>query len=92
MQMSVHTTPWRDRPTLRIAEAAELIGVSERHISRMVDSGELEGRRAGTVPLIVTSSLVAWEQGKDANEPQEIKVKPEVQKAASRWSKDMREV
>ena len=84
-----HTTgiPWRERPTLRESEAAQLIGISQRQVSRMVESGELQGRRAGTVRLVLTESLIAWEKGKPPAEVQEKPISPAVQKAASLWHK-----
>jgi excisionase family DNA binding protein len=82
-----HTTgiPWRDRPTLRESEVAELIGISQRQVGRMVESGELQGRRVGTVRLVLTESLIAWEKGNPPVEVQKKPISPAVRKAASLW-------
>ena len=79
--------PWRERPTLRESEAAGLIGISQRQVCRMVESGELQGRRAGRVRLILTESLIRWEKGDAAAKPQETPVSPAVRKAAALWHK-----
>ncbi len=85
-----HTTAihWRDRPTVRESEAAEIIGISQRQVGRMVDSGELRLRRVGRTRLILTESLIAWGKGESPVEPEEIAVSPAVLKAAALWHKE----
>ena len=88
MAAPVHTTiPWRERPTLRESEVAELIGISQRQVGRMVESGELQGRRAGRARLILTESLIAWEKGNPPAEVQEKSISPVVLRESSHWHK-----
>ena len=54
---------WRERPTLRITEVAELIGVSTDLVQTMIDAEDLTVRRVGRIPLIVTASLIDWADG-----------------------------
>jgi molybdopterin-binding protein len=46
-------------PTYRIAEAAELLGVSDDTVRRWIDSERLPARRAGTGPARVDGSDLA---------------------------------
>jgi excisionase family DNA binding protein len=85
-----HTTgiPWRDRPTLRESEVAELIGISQRQVGRMVDSGELKGRKVGRSRLVLTQSLIEWEAGEAPAQNETRKVSPKLRLAASRWHEE----
>ena len=51
--------PWRELPHLRIAEAAEIAGISERAMERQLKS-DLEIRRIGQVRFITTDSFRCW--------------------------------
>jgi hypothetical protein len=57
-------TPWRERPTLRIAEVADLLGVSPDSVQKLIESEDLAVRYCGRIPLVVTSSLIEWTEGK----------------------------
>ena len=85
---------WRERPTLLESEAATLIGVSVQTVRRMVEKGQLERRLACSKKLITTRSLIAWEEGSDVQiEPKKaapISIRPEVQRLAASWSRDLR--
>ena len=52
--------PWRERPHLRIAEAAEIAGISERAMERQLVKSDLEIRRIGQVRFITTDSFRCW--------------------------------
>ncbi len=84
-----NSIPWRERPTLRESEVALLIGISARQVGRMVENGELELRRIGTVQLITTRSLVAWEQSSETetSQAETIEVRSSIRRAAALWSK-----
>lgn len=51
---------WRYRPTLRMLEVAELVGVSVDLVQTLIDADKLIIRRIGRIPLIVTDSLIDW--------------------------------
>ena len=80
--------PWRDRPSLRETEVAELIGISPRSVKRMVESGELKGRRAGNVRLVLTESLIQWEKGTTAAEATKTTITPGLRQAAAHWHRE----
>lgn len=52
-----------DRPTLGVAETAELLGVSRGLVQPAVRDGSLPSRRIGRRILIPTARLDAWLQG-----------------------------
>lgn len=52
-----------DRPTLSVAETAELLGVSRWLVQPAVRDGSLPSRRIGRRILIPTARLDAWLQG-----------------------------
>jgi excisionase family DNA binding protein len=88
------TVPWRERPTLREEEVADLIGISQRQVGRMAEKGELELRRVGSIRLITTQSLIAWELGSEVApailDSETIHVRSEIRRAAANWSKGVR--
>lgn len=57
------TDPPTDRLAVRPAEAARLIGVSERHIYNALQSGGLRSHRFKRTRLILIDDLRAWVQG-----------------------------
>ena len=48
------------RPTVTVAEAAAMLGVSEWLVLRQIDQGHLPHRRFGRRIIISRSRLVAW--------------------------------
>jgi excisionase family DNA binding protein len=59
----MHTS---DRPTLSVAETAELLGVSRWLVQQAVRDGSLPSRRIGRRILIPAARLDAWLQGEPA--------------------------
>jgi excisionase family DNA binding protein len=55
-----------DRPTLSVAETAELLGVSRWLVQQAVRDGSLPSRRIGRRILIPVARLEAWLQGESA--------------------------
>lgn len=64
-----------------------MIGISQRQVGRMVESGELKGKRAGCLRLVLTESFIAWLGGNPPAKVQEKPVSPAVRRAASAWHK-----
>ena len=52
--------PWRELPHLRIAEAAEIAGISQRAMERELQGADLEIRRIGQLRFITTESFRCW--------------------------------
>ena len=57
--ISREAIPWRELPQLRVAEAAELAGLSLRGFEHAVE-GELEVRRIGRVRFVRTVEFRRW--------------------------------
>jgi excisionase family DNA binding protein len=62
-QPSGRTMHSSDRPTLSVAETAELLGVSRWLVQQAVRDGSLPSRRIGRRILIPAARLEAWLQG-----------------------------
>jgi excisionase family DNA binding protein len=58
-----------DRPTLSVAETAELLGVSRWLVQQAVRDGSLPSRRIGRRILIPAARLDAWLQGDPLQDP-----------------------
>lgn len=58
-----------DRPTLSVAETAELLGISRWLVQQAVHDGSLPSVRVGRRILIPTERLRAWLSGADRPEP-----------------------
>lgn len=54
------------RLTLTIPEAAQALGVSQRHVINCVNRGELPARRLGRRVLIPIAALEAWLVGSES--------------------------
>jgi len=52
--------PWRELPHLRIAEAAEIAGISQRAMERELQDSDLKIRRIGQLRFITTDSFRCW--------------------------------
>jgi excisionase family DNA binding protein len=57
---AVETIRWRDKLTVRPAEAAAILSLSERHVRRLIASGALPALRADRSVLIRTSDLLKF--------------------------------
>lgn len=55
-----------ERPTLTVAETAELLGISRWLVQQAVQNGSLPSRRVGRRILIPRVRLDAWLAGQDA--------------------------
>ncbi len=82
--------PWRERPTLRLQEAADIIGISRRSLGRMIEAGDLECRTVGSIKLVVTQSIRAWIGEIEGQKPQGSRADPALVRAAGRWMKGNR--
>ena len=51
------------RLTLTVPEAAQALGVSQRHVINCINRGELPARRLGRRILIPLAALEAWLEG-----------------------------
>jgi predicted DNA-binding protein (UPF0251 family) len=61
--------PWRELPHLRIAEAAEIAGISQRAMERELQGADLEIRRIGQLRFITTESFRCWLGESDSGAP-----------------------
>lgn len=59
-----------DRPTLSVAETAELLGISRWLVQQAVRDGSLPSVRVGRRILIPTERLRVWLSGAGAPQPQ----------------------
>ena len=50
--------PWRERLTIRVKEAANILSVSERHLRRLIRGGHLPVIRSEGALLIRTADLI----------------------------------
>ena len=51
---------WRELPTLRINEVAEILGVSRSAVDSLLRAGDLQAKRIGRVQLVLTRSVIEW--------------------------------
>ena len=59
---------WRDKLTVRPAEAAAILSLSERHVRRLIATGVLPALRAERSVLIRTSDLLRFVEEEGATE------------------------
>ncbi len=52
--------PWRDLPHLRVKEAAEIAGISEREMERHLNHEPLRLRHIGRIRFVTTRSFCEW--------------------------------
>ena len=52
-------------------EAAQLLGITQRHITRLAESGEIEARKLGREWAISRQSVLDYKARKDANDKSE---------------------
>ncbi len=82
--------PWRELPQLRVAEAAELAGLSLRGFEHAVE-GELEVRRIGRVRFIRTEDFRRWIGDLKAEELEPVEAIPaEVRRSARAFLRSVR--
>jgi len=60
---------WRDKLTVRPAEAATILSLSERHVRRLIATGALPALRAERSVLIRTSDLLKFVDQNGATGP-----------------------
>ena len=77
--------PWKELPTLRITEVAEVIGISRRQVQKLIEEGDLRVRRVGRIPLVLTSSVTEWASGEEQEANAVVApIRPEVRRTAQR--------
>lgn len=58
--LNASATPWRDRPFLKIKDAAEIVGCSPATLYGAAHDGKLTLSRLGGRTLVETPSLIAY--------------------------------
>jgi excisionase family DNA binding protein len=60
--MATPHIPPTERLQVRIAEAAELLSISERHLRRLMASGEIRSVGRGRLRRVAIAELRRWQQ------------------------------
>jgi excisionase family DNA binding protein len=55
------------------AEAASRLGITSRHVKRLIQSGDLEGRKIVTLWLVNPASVETWTRKRAPNKPKKEK-------------------
>ena len=59
-RMKAFFAPPEWKRCVSLSETAHALGLCERTVKRMVDRGELEGKRAGRRCLVIVESIDRW--------------------------------
>lgn len=54
-------------------EAAEILGITRRHVTRLVEAGLIEGRKLERDWMITRASVLAYKAQKEGNPPEGLK-------------------